>query len=35
MRVKEWLMDLAENHYVDLDEFGEIVILPIKDDEDD
>ena len=25
MRVRDWLLDLAENHYVDLDEFGEIV----------
>lgn len=34
MNLKEWLLDLAENNYVDwLD--GEIAILPIKDDEDD
>ena len=35
MRVRDWLLDLAENHYVDLDEFGEIVILPIKEDNDE
>ena len=32
IRVRDWLIDLAENNYVDLDEFGEIVILPIKED---
>lgn len=34
MRVKEWLMDLMENNYVDWVD-GEICILPIKEDEDD
>lgn len=34
MRVKDWLMDLAENHYWDLVD-GEVVILPIKENEDD
>lgn len=34
MRVKEWLFDLAENNYVDLIE-GEVVILPIKEDDRD
>ena len=34
MRVKEWLLDLAENNYVDLIE-GEVVILPIKEDDRD
>ena len=34
MKVKEWLIDLAENHYWDLVD-GEVVILPIKEDEDD
>lgn len=35
MKIKDWLLDLAENNYVDLDEFGEIVILPIKEDDED
>ena len=34
MRVKDWLLDLSENHYVDLVE-DEICILPIREDEDD
>lgn len=33
MRIKDWLIDLAENHYVALDD-GEIVILPINEDGD-
>lgn len=33
IRLSDWLIDLAENNYVDwLD--GEITILPIKEDED-
>ena len=32
MRVKDWLMDLAENHYWDILEDGEVVILPIKEE---
>ena len=33
MRISRWLLDLAENNYVDwLD--GEIAILPIKEDEE-
>ena len=35
IRVRDWLIDLAENNYVDVDEFGEIVILPIKEDKED
>ena len=35
IKLSEWLIDLAENNYVDVDEFGEIVILPIKEDRDD
>lgn len=34
MRVKDWLMDLAENHYWDILDSGEVVILPIKEDGD-
>ena len=34
MRMKEWLMDLAENNRVDMLN-GEIVILPIKEDDED
>ena len=33
MRVKDWLMDLAENHYWDMLDNGEVVILPIKENE--
>lgn len=33
MNVREWLLDLAENNYVDwLD--GEICILPIKEEDE-
>lgn len=31
--MKDWLMDLAENHYWDILDNGEVVILPIKEDE--
>lgn len=34
MRVKDWLLDLAENYYVDIVE-NEVVILPIREDEDE
>lgn len=34
MRVKEWLMDLAENNRVDIVN-GEVVILPIREDDED
>ena len=34
IKLSDWLLDLAENNYVDLDEFGEIVILPIKEDKE-
>jgi hypothetical protein len=34
MRIKNWLLDLAENNYVDWVD-GEICILPIKEDEDE
>lgn len=33
MKVKDWLYNLAENHYVDIIE-NEVVILPIVEDED-
>ena len=34
VRLRDWLIDLADNNYVDwLD--GEIAILPIKEDEED
>lgn len=32
MRIKDWLLDLCENNYVDVIE-DEIVILPIKEDD--
>jgi len=31
MKMKDWLYDLSENFYVDLED-GEIVILPIEED---
>jgi hypothetical protein len=34
MKVKDWLIELAENNMVDMLD-GEIVILPIKEDEED
>lgn len=33
MKVRDWLMDLAENHYWDLVD-GEVVILPIMEDDE-
>ena len=33
MKVSEWLIDLAENNYWDIVD-GEVVILPIKEDND-
>lgn len=33
MRVKKWLMDLADNYYWDMVD-GEVCILPIVEDED-
>ena len=32
MRMRDWLLDLAENHYWDIID-GEVVILPIKEDD--
>ena len=34
MKMSEWLIDLAQNHRWDLVD-GEVVILPIKEDEDE
>lgn len=34
MRVKDWLLDLAENNYIDWID-GEISIIPIKEEDDD
>ena len=34
MKLRDWLLELAENNRVDLVD-GEICIIPIKDDEDD
>lgn len=34
MRVKDWLIDLAEHNYVDW-LHGEIAILPVKEEEND
>ena len=32
MNIRDWLLDLAENNYWDIVD-GEVVILPIKEDE--
>ena len=32
--MKDWLMDLAENHYWDILDSGEVVIPPIKEDDE-
>ena len=34
MNVRDWLLDLADNHYWDMVD-GEVVILPIREDEDE
>lgn len=34
MKLRDWLIDLAENHYWDIVD-GEVCILPIKEDTDD
>ena len=34
MKIKDWLMDLADNNRIDIID-GEVVILPIKEDEED
>lgn len=34
MKVKDWLYELAHTHYVDVIE-NEVLILPIKEDEDE
>lgn len=34
MRMKDWLMDLADNHYWDILDDGEVVILPIKEEDE-
>lgn len=34
MKIKDWLTELAEHNRVDILD-GEVVILPIKEDEDD
>lgn len=34
MRIKDWLMDLAENHYWEMVD-DEVVILPIKEDDEE
>lgn len=34
MKIKDWLLDLVENNRVDIID-GEVVILPIKEDEED
>ena len=34
MKIKDWLIDLADNNRVDIID-GEVVILPIKEDEED
>ena len=33
MKVKDWLLDLCENNYVDIID-GEVCILPIKEEEE-
>lgn len=34
MKIKDWLIDLADNNRIDIID-GEVVILPIKEDEED
>lgn len=34
MKIKDWLLDLANNNYWDIVD-GEVVILPIKEDDKD
>lgn len=34
MRVRDWLLDLAEHHYWDLVD-GEVVILPIEEEDEE
>ena len=34
MELREWLLDIAENHYWDIVD-GEVCILAIKDESDD
>ena len=34
MKLRDWLLDLAENNYIDIID-GEVCILPIKEDIDD
>lgn len=34
MRIRDWLLDIANNHYWDIID-GEVCILPIKEDEED
>ena len=34
MKVRDWLLDLADNNYVDWID-GEICIIPIKEGDDD
>jgi hypothetical protein len=34
MKVKDWLIDLAENHRLEMVD-GEICLVPIKEDEED
>ena len=33
MKIRDWLIDLAKNNYLDIVD-GEVVILPIKEGED-
>ena len=33
MKVRDWLIDIANNHYWDIVD-GEVVILPIKEEEE-
>jgi len=34
IKIRDWLLDLAEHNYVDILE-NEVVILPIREDEED
>lgn len=34
MKLRDWLLDLAENNYIDIID-GEVCILPIKENPDD
>ena len=34
MKLRDWLIEISQNCYVDFDEKGELTILPIKEEDD-